>query len=162
MPNEYSNIEQGLNQNRDTFEYILSKAWRGKTREKQRGHKLTSRRKTSNSRACEKAVSGVAELRSSQLCAHQPQSYQESFFFFWLHWVFLAVRRLSLVVAWATLRFGMRLLFLHNTGSRTHRLPLLLHTSSVAEFKGSRAQTQQLRHLGLVALWHMGSSQTRD
>ena len=72
------------------------------------------------------------------------------------------MRRLSLVVAWATLHFGVRLLFLHSTGSRTHRLLLLLHTSWVAEFKGSRAQTQQLRRLGLVALWDMGSSQTRD
>ena len=40
----------------------------------------------------------VAQLWSSELRAHQPQSYQESFFL-WLHWVFLAVRRLSLVVA---------------------------------------------------------------
>ena len=62
MPNEYSNIEQGPNQNRETFDYILSKTWRGKTWVKQRGRKLRSRRKTFNSRACEKAVSGSGSI----------------------------------------------------------------------------------------------------
>lgn len=106
MPNEYSNIEQGLNQNRETFEYILSKTWRGKTRVKQRGHKLRSRRKTFNLRACEKAVSGTGStVVITTVCSPAPEL---SGVFFWeLHWVFLAVHRLPLVVAWATLRFGV-------------------------------------------------------
>ena len=44
------------------------------------------------------------------------------------------------------------------------------HEASVAaarglstwQFKGPRAQTQELRCMGVVALWHVGSSWTRD
>ena len=47
------------------------------------------------------------------------------------------------------------LLLLQSTGSRACRLQQL-------RLPGSRAQAQQLSHAGLVAPWHMGSSQSRD
>ena len=63
------------------------------------------------------------------------------FIYFWLRWVFVAAGGLSLVAAsggYSSLRW----------------LPLLRST-------GSRAQAQQLWRMGLVAPWHVGSSQTR-
>ena len=80
------------------------------------------------------------------------------FIYFWLHWVFVAMHGLSLVVAsggysslWCA-GFSLRwLVLLWSTGSRH------------AGFSscGSRAQAQQLWRMSLAALWHVGSSQTR-
>ena len=70
------------------------------------------------------------------------------FIYFWLCWVSVAARGLSLVVAsGATLRCGAR-------------------ASHCGGFSccGARAlgvQAQKLWHTGLVAPWHVGSSQTR-
>ena len=71
------------------------------------------------------------------------------FIYFWLRWVFAAVRGLSLVAAsrgYSSMRcagFSLRWLLL---------LPRM----------GSRAQAQQLWHTGLAAPWHVRSSRTRD
>ena len=71
------------------------------------------------------------------------------FIYFWLCWVFVAARGLSLVAAsggYSSLRcvrFSLR--WLH----------LLRNT-------GSRAQAQKLWHTDLVAPRHVGSSRTRD
>ena len=80
---------------------------------------------------------------------------------FWMHWVFIA--------AWAFLqlsRVGATLQLVHKL------LPAVASLSAKHELQGtwaqelqlpdSRAQTQQLWHRGLVALKHVGSSQTRD
>lgn len=52
-------------------------------------------------------------------------------------------------------------------GAWASHCPLLWSTgsrlqASVAAVPGSRAQAQQPWHVGLVALWHVGSSQIRD
>ena len=76
--------------------------------------------------------------------------------FFWLSWVFIAVRRLSLVVVsggYSSLQcmgFSLRWLLLWSTGSR--------HTG----FSSCGTPAQYLWLVGLVAPWHVGSSQTRD
>ena len=78
------------------------------------------------------------------------------FIYFGLHWVFVAVRGLSLVVVskgysslWCV-GFSLRwLLLLWSTGSR--------HMG----FSSCVMQAQQLWHTGLVAPQHVGSSQTR-
>ena len=82
------------------------------------------------------------------------------YFYFWLHWVFVAACRFSLVAVsggYSSLRcasFSLQwLLLLQNTGSRAQAQQLWL--------MGSRAQAQQLWRIGLVAPWHVGSSQTR-
>ena len=69
--------------------------------------------------------------------------------YFWLHWAFIAVCRLSLVAAsrgysslWCTGFSLWWLLLLQSTGSRARRL-------------------QQLRRTGLAAPWHVGSSRIR-
>ena len=54
------------------------------------------------------------------------------------------------------------LLSLHSTGSGTLRLQQLQPWAQQWRLPGSRAQAQQLRHTGLAALWHAGSSQIRD
>ena len=90
-------------------------------------------------------------------------------YYFWgLCWVFVAVRGLSLVVVsrgysslwcagfslqWLLLlwRMGFRHVGFSSCGMRAQQLWLA----------GSRAQAQQLWHTGLVALWHVGSSQIR-
>ena len=70
--------------------------------------------------------------------------------FFWLHWVFTAAFRLSLLVA---------------SGSYSlvavHRL-LNVVASPVAEHGLQGAGAQLLWHMGLRAPWHVQSSQTRD
>ena len=93
---------------------------------------------------------------------NQHQKPHQGFFFnkfpyFWLHWVFVAVCRLSLVAAgwgYSSLQYAgfslQWLLLLRSTGSRHVGL------SSC----GTRAQ--QLWSTGLVAPWHVGSSWTRD
>ena len=78
------------------------------------------------------------------------------FIYFWLRWVFVAARRLSLVVAsggysllWCT-GFSLRyLLLLWSTGSRR------------VGFSSCGTWAQQLWLAGLVAPKHMGSSWTR-
>ena len=84
------------------------------------------------------------------------------FIYFWLCWVFIAmqpcrvtflqVRLLIRGYSLVTVR-GHHLLL--STGSRSHWLQHL-------QLLGSRAQAQQLRCMGLVAPWHVGSSQIRD
>ena len=81
------------------------------------------------------------------------------FIYFWLRWVFVAARGLSLVVAsggYSSLQcagFSLWRLLLWSTGSR-HGLQQLWLTSS-------RAQAQQLWRTGLAALRHVGSSRSR-
>ena len=77
-------------------------------------------------------------------------------FNFWLRWVFVAARRLSLVVAsrgYSSLQcagFSLRwLLLLWSTGSRS------------TGFSSCGMRAQQLWHTGLVALQHVGPSWTR-
>ena len=90
------------------------------------------------------------------------------FIYFWLRWVFVAARGLSLVAAsggyslsrcpgfslwWCLLlgSTGSRRVGFSSCGSRAQQLWLV----------GSRAQAQQLQHSGLVALRQVGSSRTR-
>ena len=77
-------------------------------------------------------------------------------FIFWLCWFFIAVRGLSLVAAsggYSSLQcagFSLWwLLLLRSTGSRR------------VGFSSCGTQAQQLRHTGLVAPRHVGSSRTR-
>ena len=84
---------------------------------------------------------------------------------FWLCWVFVAVRGLSLVVVRGLLSVVASLVEEHrlqalvleqlrHSGSRAHRLQQL-------QLAGSRAQAQELWRTGLVASRHVESSQTR-
>ena len=89
-------------------------------------------------------------------------------FIYWLRWVFVAVRRLSLVVAsggYSSLRyvdFSLRwLLLLWSTGSRHVGFSCCGMQAQQLWLVGSRAQAQQLWLTGLVAPWHVGSSWTR-
>ena len=102
------------------------------------------------------------------------------FIYFWLCWVFVAARRLSLVVAsrgYSSLRcvgFSLRwLLLLRSMGSRhmgfsscgswalERRLSSCGTQAQQLWLTGSRAQAQQLWCTGLVAPQHVGSSRTR-
>ena len=98
--------------------------------------------------------------------------YFISFFLFnlfiWLHWVFVAVRRFSLVAVsggYSLLRcvgFSLQwLLLLWSTGSRHAGFSRCGSRAQQLWFAGSRAQAQQLWHTGLVAPRHVGSSWTR-
>ena len=75
------------------------------------------------------------------------------YFFFWLHWVFVALHGLSLVAAsrgYSAVGFSVRgLLLLWSTGSRS------------MGFSSCITQAQQLRHTGLVVPRHVKSSCTR-
>ena len=80
-----------------------------------------------------------------------------NFIYFWLLWVFVAVRGLSLVAVsggysslWCTGFLLWWLLLLRSNGSRH------------AGFSSCSTRAQQLRHAGLVAPQHVGSSRTRD
>ena len=91
------------------------------------------------------------------------------FIYFWLHWVFVAVRGLSLVAAsggYSSLRcadFSLQwLLSLWSTGSRCAGFSSCGTRAQQLWLTGSRAQAQQLWHTSLVAPRHVGSSQTRD
>ena len=75
------------------------------------------------------------------------------FVYFWLHWVFVAARRLSLAAASRGYSLWW-LLLLWSTGSRAHGLQSL-------QFTGSRARAQLLC-MDLVALQHVGSSRIKD
>ena len=91
------------------------------------------------------------------------------FIYFWLYWVFVAARGLSLVAT----RGGyssLRCVGSHCSGFSCCRAWAVGHSdfSSCGTqtqqlwVVGSRVQAQQLWQMGLVAPWHVGSSQTRD
>ena len=87
---------------------------------------------------------------------------------FWLHWVFIAVRGLSLVAGsggYSSLLctgFSLQwLLLLRSIGSRRTGFSSCSTWAHQLWLSGSGAQAQQLWHTGLVAPWHVGSSQTR-
>ena len=106
------------------------------------------------------------------------------FLFFWLHWVFVAVHGLSLVAAsggyssWRCAGFSCCRAWALGVWASVvaARGPQSVQVSVVAVcglsscgaqaqqlwLAGSRAEAQQLWHTGLVALWHVGSSWTRD
>ena len=90
------------------------------------------------------------------------------FIYFWLHCVFIAAHGLSLVVAsrgYSSLQcvgFSLWwLLLLQSTGSRRVGFSSCGTQPQLLWLVGSRAQAQQLWHMGLVALRHLGSSWTR-
>ena len=90
------------------------------------------------------------------------------FIYFWLHWVFVAVRRLSLVVAsrgYSSLQctgFSLQwLLLLQSTGSRRMGFSSCSTQAQKLWLVGSRVQAQQLWHMDLAAPRHVGSSWTR-
>ena len=90
------------------------------------------------------------------------------FYFFWLRWVFVAARGLSLVAASggnSLLRcggFSLRwLLLLRSMGSRHVAFSSCGSQAQQLWLAGSRAQAQQLWRTGLVTPWHVGSSRTR-
>ena len=89
------------------------------------------------------------------------------FTYFWLHWVFVAAHRLSLVVVsrgCSSLRCAVSLLWwllLWSMGSRRVGFSSCGAGAQQLWLTGSRAQAQQLWHMGLVALRHVGSSWTR-
>ena len=87
---------------------------------------------------------------------------------FWLRWVFVAARGLSLVSAsegYSSLRcpaFSPRwLLLLQSMGYRHMGLSSCSMQAQQLWLAGSIVQAHQLWHTGLVAPWHMGSSWTR-
>ena len=89
-------------------------------------------------------------------------------YLFWLCWVFIAARRLSLLVAsrgYSSLQCtGFSLWWLLLLRSMVTRLTGFSSCSTWAQqlwLTGSRAQAQQLWHKVLVVLQHVGSSQTR-
>ena len=90
------------------------------------------------------------------------------FIYFWLHWVFVAACGLSLVAVsrgYSSLQcagFSLRwLLLLRSTGSRCMGFSSCGAWAQQLWLAGSRAQAQQLQRTGLVALQHVGCSQTR-
>ena len=91
------------------------------------------------------------------------------FIYFWLHQVFVAARRLSLVLAsggysslWCA-GFSLRWLFLlQSMGSRRAGLSSCGTWGQQLWLMGSRAQASQLWRTGLAAPRHVGSSWTRD
>ena len=89
-------------------------------------------------------------------------------FYFWLRWVFAAVRGLSLVAVsggYFLLQcagFSLWwLLLLWSTGSRHVGFSSCGTRAQQLWLKDPRAQAQQLWHMGLVAPRHVGSSPTR-
>ena len=90
------------------------------------------------------------------------------YFYFWLLWVFVAVRGLSLIAAsggHSSLRcadFSPQCpLLLWSTGSRGAGFSSCDTRAQELWLASSRAQAQQLWCTGLVAPWHVGSSQAR-
>ena len=80
--------------------------------------------------------------------------------YFWLCFVFIAARAfLQLQCTGSSLQW---LLLLQSTGSRVHKLNNCGTWAQSLWLLGSRTQIQQLWSSGSVALWHVGSSQTRD
>ena len=90
------------------------------------------------------------------------------FIYFWLGWVFVAVRRFSLAAAsegYCSLQctgFSLRwLLLLRSTSSRCTGFSSCGTWAQQLWLAGCRAQAQQLWHMGLVTPRHVGSSRTR-
>ena len=90
------------------------------------------------------------------------------FIYFWLRWVFVAACGLSLVAAtgatlhcaaWASHCGGLSLL--PYSGSRGTGFSSCGVQAQQLWLAGSRAQALLLWQEGLVATWHVGSSQTR-
>ena len=84
-----------------------------------------------------------------------------------LGWVFIAARGLSVVVHRDYSSCSVRASFcggfsLQSMGSRAQAQQSWHMRSVVAACGLSRVQAQQSWHTGLVALWHVGSSRTRD
>ena len=93
---------------------------------------------------------------------------QYSIVYFWLHWVFVAARGLSLVAAsggysWLQcVGFSLRwLLLLRSMGSRRAGFSSCGMLAQQLWLVGSRAEAQLLWRTGLVAPQLVGSSQTR-
>ena len=91
------------------------------------------------------------------------------FIYFWLRWVFVAARGLSLVVVsgrYSSLRcagFSLRWrLLLRSTGSRCMGFSSCSTWAQQLWLVGSRTQAKQSWRTGFVALRHVGSSRTRD
>ena len=103
---------------------------------------------------------------SPHLCQHLLLS-DFFFFFFWLCWVFVAARGLSLVASGSYTLLQCTgfslwwLVLLRSTGSRRMGFSSCGVWTQQLWLAGSRAQAQQLWHTGLVAPWHVGSSRTR-
>ena len=92
-----------------------------------------------------------------------------NFIYFCLCWVLVTACRLSLVTVsegYSLLQYAgfslQWLLLLQSTGSRVCGFHSCGMWPQQLQLMGSRAQTQQLWHMGLVALRHVGSSWTRD
>ena len=89
------------------------------------------------------------------------------YFYFWLHWVFIAMRRLFLVAVRGDCSllqcagFSWWLLLLQSMDSRRTGFSSSGTWAQQLWLAGSRAQAQQLWCTGLVALQHVGSSQAR-
>ena len=90
------------------------------------------------------------------------------FIYFWLRWVFIAVHGLSLVAAsggYSSLRCtGFSLQWLLSLWSTDSRHVGFISCGTRAQqlwLTGSREPAQQLWRTGLIAPWHVGSSQTR-
>ena len=115
--------------------------------------------------------------QSLKACQYHAKNFRRLSFFkkiylfivyFWLRWVFVAARGLSLVAAsrgyssWWCVGFSLRwLLLLWSTGSRRTGFSSCGTRAQQLWLMGSRAQAQQLWHTGLVAPQHVGSSRTR-
>ena len=87
------------------------------------------------------------------------------YFYFWLLWVFVAVRGLSLIAAsggysslWCT-GFSLQWLLLWSTGSRCTGFSSCGTRAQQLWLMGSRVRAWQLWHTGLIAPRHVGSSQ---
>ena len=79
-----------------------------------------------------------------------------------LHRVSLVVSSRGYSSLWCV-GFSLRwFLLLWSMGSRCMGSSSCVMQAQQLLLAGSRAQAQQLWHTGLVALWHVGSSQTRD
>ena len=94
--------------------------------------------------------------------------YTNLFIYFWLHWVFLAAHRLSLVAVSGGYSFlrcaGFSLpwpLLLRSMGSTCAGFSSCVMWTQQLWLAGSRAQAQQLWRMGLVAPRYVGSSWTR-
>ena len=91
------------------------------------------------------------------------------FIYFWLCFFFITVHRLSLAVvsrgysSLQCLRFSLPwLLLLQSLGSRCVGFSSCNTWVQWLWNTGTRMPAQQLWHTGLVALWHVGCSWTRD
>ena len=117
------------------------------------------------------AALGEVTVRGEQSFPHQiflKNRFIYSFIYFWLCWVFVAARRLSLAAAsrgysslWCT-GFSLRwLLLLRSMGSRRMGFSRCGTQAQQLWLAGSRGQAQQLWRTGLVAPRHVGSSRSR-